>query len=333
MEITIANTVYEIKDVLCNITIADSAVKSKHKIGKGNGERKIYLSGNVEERISFFDNFESEIRGFVWTQNLIEYLIKSKSEYKNPTYEYKDRKNMPKEYDRLMEMLSKKNDILMFKVKKSDVTHAGIYINQDSGKKTDPNWNLIGNIALPRVSRLSILKLSREGKISYYFKVTFGAAEEENSEEEIKTILEKLEKSKLKPAEKEAVIQARVGQGTYRRKLLEETSVCPFTMVDDEHLLIASHIKPWKKSPNREKKDPKNGFVFTPTYDKLFDRGYISFTDDKRLIVSPWLSRYNCERLGLDEGKIIEKLPVIDEKRRIYLAYHRTHVLKKLEDL
>lgn len=335
MQITIANITYEIEDVLSNITIADSMVDRKHKIGSGNGERKIYLCGNIKERTSFFDDFKSDIIGFVWKENLLEYLKMAKNEYKKPTHEYKDKQNMPKEYDELIRTVREKEDILEFRVKKADVTHSGIYINQNSGRKTDPNWNLIGNIALPRISRLSIVKLSNNGTISYYFKISFGAAELTELEEEmdIKKCIEKIEESKLKPAEKEVLIQARIGQGTYRRKLLEETSICPFTMVDDEHLLIASHIKPWKDSTNTEKKDSKNGFVFTPTYDKLFDRGYISFTDDKKLIISPWLSKYNCGRLGLVAGMVIEKLPVIDAKRKIYLAYHREYILKKLEDL
>lgn len=335
MQIVISDIIYEIEDVLSNIVIADSAVDRKHKIGSGNGERKIYLCGSIEERLRFFDDFRTDIIGFIWKQNLLEYLKMAKSEYKYPTHEYKDKQNMPGEYDELIGMLNQKEDILMFQVKKSDVTHSGIYINQASGKKTDPNWNLIGNIALPRISRLSILKLSYKGKISYYFKISFGVAnlDDVENEAEIKSSLERIQQSNLSPTEKEAIIQARIGQGVYRRRLLEETSICPFTKVDDEHLLIASHIKPWKQATNKEKKDSKNGFVFTPTYDKLFDRGYISFTDDKKLIVSPWLSKYNCERLGLVNGMTIENLPIIDEKRKVYLAYHRAHILKRLEDL
>lgn len=335
MQIIIADVVYEIEDVLSNITIADSAVDRKHKIGSGNGERKIYLSGNVEERMRFFDDFEADITGFVWKQNLIEYLDAAKNEYKQPMHEYESREHMPAEYDRLIETVRSKEDILTFKVKKSDVTHSGIYINQNSGKRTDSNWNLIGNIALPRISRLSILKLSNHGMVSYYFKISFGIVGDNDTEDEseIRKSIEEIEESNLKSAEKETIIQARIGQGVYRKRLLEETSICPFTMVNDERLLIASHIKPWKQAENKEKKDPKNGFVFTPTYDKLFDRGYISFTDDKRLMVSTWLSKYNREQLNLVEGQIIEKLPAIDEKRKVYLKYHREYVFKKLEDL
>lgn len=335
MQITIADVTYEIEDVLSNITIADSAVDRKHKIGLGNGERKIYLFGNVEERMRFFDDFEADVTGFVWKQNLMEYLDAAKSEYKKPTHDYKSKEHMPAEYDKLIETIRSKEDILTFKVKKSDVTHSGIYINQYSGNRTDSNWNLIGNIALPRISRLSILKLSNDGIVSYYFKISFDIVEDDDMEDEseIRKIIKEIEESNLKPAEKEAIIQARIGQGVYRRRLLEETGICPFTMVNDERLLIASHIKPWKKAENKEKKDPKNGFVFTPTYDKLFDRGYISFTDDKRLMVSTWLSKYNREQLNLVEGQVIENLPAIDEKRKGYLKYHREYVFKKLEDL
>ena len=91
--------------------------------------------------------------------------------------------------------------------------------------------------------------------------------------------------------------------------------------------MIASHIKPWAKADNEEKIDPKNGFMLTPTYDKLFDRGFITFEDDKRLIVSPWLSPMNQKRLNIYTGMLINKLP-LDEKRKEYLKYHRENVFK-----
>lgn len=256
MQIKIARNTYEIEDILSNITIVDSAVVGKHKIGTAHGERKIYLCGNVYERMSFFNDFNTEIIGFVWKQNLLEYLEMAKNEYKNPKQDYKEKNHMIEEYDELKKLLQSKDEILEFKVKKVDVTHSGIYINQDSGKKTDLNWNLIGQIALPRISRLSIIKVSDNGNIKFYFKISFGVSESscKDEEKEINEIEQKIESTKLSPFEKETLILARVGQGTYRKKLLEEMNVCPFTMVDDEHLLIASHIKPWKNSNNIEKK-------------------------------------------------------------------------------
>ena len=73
--------------------------------------------------------------------------------------------------------------------------------------------------------------------------------------------------------------------------------------------------------------DPKNGFMFTPTFDRLFDKGFISFNDDKTLKVSPWISPMNQKRLGIYDGKKISALP-LDEKRREYLEYHRSNIFK-----
>ena len=98
-------------------------------------------------------------------------------------------------------------------------------------------------------------------------------------------------------------------------------------MINDERLLIASHIKPWAVSNDREKIDPKNGFILSPLYDKLFDKGLISFTDDKRLIVSNWISPSNVRRMELENEKYYPKLP-IDAQREAYLDYHRSFVFK-----
>lgn len=331
--ISLCDKQYEILDILSGIIIVDCSVSRKHKIGTGNGERKIYLQGNVNEKYKFFDSFEHQINGFVTKSNLEEYLSAAKAEFYSPTQNYKNKEQLKKEYADLKKHVAELEMINMFIVKKSNVTHSGLYINNGSVKRSDKNWNLIGDIALPRVSRLSILKLRSDNGIQFYFKLSYGVDILNEDESEDTEIIEKVNNCKLSVTEKEAIILARVGQGTYRKKLLEESCICPFTYIDDEHLLIASHIKPWKKSNNSEKRDPKNGFLFSPTYDKLFDRGYISFHNDKSLIISPWLSEYNRQKLGIKEGMIIETLPMIDDKRARYLDYHRQFVLKKLEDL
>ena len=192
-------------------------------------------------------------------------------------------------------------------------------------------WVIMRLLALPNISYLSVLKLRDEAnKIYYYFRIFIDykpdilgyqmpdeVLQEENIEND----------KKISQKKKETIIKARVGQGKYREDLLEECTFCPFTLVNDERLLIASHIKPWSKSNNKEKIDPKNGFAFTPTYDKLFDKGFITFDDDKKLIVSPWLSPMNQKRLKIYTGLLISKLP-LDEKRKEYLKYHREFVFK-----
>ena len=121
--------------------------------------------------------------------------------------------------------------------------------------------------------------------------------------------------------------RARKGQGIYRDKMLQECPFCPITMINDERLLIASHIKPWAVSSDDEKLDPKNGFMLSPLYDKLFDRGLMTFTEDRRIILSNWLSPKNKERLGVKDGQFIQMLP-LDDARQSYMQFHRKSVFK-----
>ncbi|MBQ9678517.1 MAG: HNH endonuclease [Prevotella sp.] len=119
----------------------------------------------------------------------------------------------------------------------------------------------------------------------------------------------------------------REGQDEYRRKLLEECPFCPITMINEESLLIASHIKPWAVSDSKERIDPNNGFILSPLYDKLFDRGYITFSEDKRVSISNWLSRQVKDRIGIKENQIFQFLPMNNDRAK-YLEYHRDTVFK-----
>ena len=98
-------------------------------------------------------------------------------------------------------------------------------------------------------------------------------------------------------------------------------------MISDERLLIASHIKPWAKSNLFEKTDPVNGFILTPNIDLLFDRGFLSFTNNKRTILSPFLSKMTYSKLNVSYGTPIPLLQV--KEKDAYLDYHRNHILKK----
>src|SRR5690606_21491702 len=80
-----------------------------------------------------------------------------------------------------------------------------------------------------------------------------------------------LDTPNLTQTEKQQIISARIGQGIFRRNLIADCGYCPITLVDDTNLLIASHIKPWRKSNNEDRINHKNGILLTPTYDKLFD--------------------------------------------------------------
>lgn len=115
----------------------------------------------------------------------------------------------------------------------------------------------------------------------------------------------------------------RIGQDRFRKNLLKHLRFCPITGIDETKILLASHIKPWALSSNNERLDVYNGFIFSPTIDKLFDKGMITFENNKELIISPSLSKKNTEFIGI-ESKIYKNLPI--ENRISYLEFHRENI-------
>lgn len=128
--------------------------------------------------------------------------------------------------------------------------------------------------------------------------------------------------------ERESITKLRIGQIDFKKYLLQEFSYCPITLIDDKKILIASHIKPWIHSDNDERLNPKNGFLFSPIIDKLFDKGVglITFSENKELLISSKFSNENRKRVGLEDGKIYENLPI--KGREEFLEYHRKHIFQ-----
>lgn len=131
---------------------------------------------------------------------------------------------------------------------------------------------------------------------------------------------------------KKEISNARYGQGKYREQLLEQCRFCPFTMISDERLLIASHIKPWAAANATEKVDPYNGYMLSPLYDKLFDKGFITFTEKRHVILSEFISPYTWKQIGLKNDSFINSLPM-DDKRAEYLRFHHQSVFKGSFDI
>ena len=120
--------------------------------------------------------------------------------------------------------------------------------------------------------------------------------------------------------EKEALSKARVGQGTWRDKLLQLWNGCAVTGFSEETLLTASHIKPWAKCNDQERLDIANGFPLSPALNACFDKGLISFTDEGKILISSSLSADDLSTIGIHPELRLRR---VDEKHRKYLAYHR----------
>lgn len=131
--------------------------------------------------------------------------------------------------------------------------------------------------------------------------------------------------SKRAPTEKEQLVRARQGQGLFRQRVIAQEKRCRITNVSDERFLIASHIKPWKQSDDLERLDGENGLLLAPHIDRLFDKGWISFTDTGDLLVTESAAPI-LEAWGIVPSLNVGKFTA---KQQEYLHYHRTNILKQ----
>jgi len=124
-----------------------------------------------------------------------------------------------------------------------------------------------------------------------------------------------------------AIVKARVGQGIFRDEVSKVEKHCRLTGVEDADHLVASHIKPWKDSDNRERLSGQNGLMLTPTPDHLFDKGFISFGDDGRLLYAARVNREALAKMKVpEEGFSAGRF---SPSQLEFLRYHRTYILKK----
>lgn len=127
---------------------------------------------------------------------------------------------------------------------------------------------------------------------------------------------------------RQALIQARRGQGRFRKRVAHYEYACRVTKVDNPAHLIASHIKPWRESDNDERLAPGNGLLLTPSIDHLFDRGFISFTDEGELITSPVADKTSLKRMGVDAEDSIH-VGSFNSDQKHFLEHHRQEILLK----
>ena len=129
-------------------------------------------------------------------------------------------------------------------------------------------------------------------------------------------------KEELEEKEKEAVVKVRINQDKFREKLINKYKKCCLCNVNMNELLVASHIKPWSISDANEKLDIHNGLLMCPNHDKLFDRGYISFDDTGRILISEKLDDNNRMYMNITPTMKID----ITEENIKYIKYHRKNV-------
>ena len=313
------------------MTVPDCWVLGANKLGGGHGEAKLYISSKDEMR-EFYGREKFKAKCFMLKKDLIAYMNAVKNEYMEPSQDYAKKEDLPKLWNERINVINDLDEVIFFDITDQyQIAGPRGYVNS-----SDKGYKIIREIALPLVSYVYVEKVGIEKDPLFYWKlfVDFEAIWEKQNAPLVFTYgkqkdiaAQDKQETKKEKEKKTEISRARDGQGKYREQLLEQCRFCPFTMVADERLLIASHIKPWAASDEIEKTDPYNGYILTPLYDKLFDRGFITFTANRHMILSEFISPYTWKQLGLKNDTFIKALPM-DDKRIEYLKFHHESVFK-----
>jgi putative restriction endonuclease len=361
-KIKIDNIEYAIVDTIQDFRAEDSFIQNKNKLQQfhGNGEAKkhigSYLGESGEKRSIFFNyrNWGIEYRDakkqrktidaarkagaviqegtcFFSKSNLLKYLDDAKVEYYAQEQLYHNDVSLYFE-ERYNQVLALEDEHIFFSIydasDNQNMPQSRGYIRSD-----DAIWSIWRELILPKITYLSILKLeethsneARHPVPLYYFRVLLDY--QFRSFVHPSGFIQPIEDT---PLQEEVKKTYRQGQEKYRRAVIDHMAQCPFSKITDERLLIASHIKPYniciKENREDQALDYLNGLALSPTYDRLFDQGYITFTDSGELVCGTLLSPCTWEKLNINPNAK-NKMKIFPENREEYLSYHRKFVFQ-----
>jgi hypothetical protein len=133
------------------------------------------------------------------------------------------------------------------------------------------------------------------------------------------TMVAETDASTESATEREALSQARIGQGAFRMALMKYWGSCAVTGVSEPTVLRASHIKPWRTSSNHERLDPFNGLLLAAHIDALFDVGLITFEMEGQIRLSPLLAEADLQQLGIVPTM---RLRLVAAEHQTYMKFH-----------
>ena len=357
-KIKIDGVEYYIVDSIQNLRAEDSFIHRTNKLAifKGNGEARKYVGSytgkNGDKLKSFFEYHnwgDVKINGkrtykiiqedcFFSKANLLKYLYDARVEYQEQEQVYNNdiSSNFEKNLSQIQSIKDNNISFPLYDVSDFLDSKKGnrAYIRSDSDI-----WDLWRKLILPKISYLSILKLIPiDSSISttprFYFRVFLDYQFRSIVHPQLTESITDIVKTSKKETKKRP---SREGAKKYRTKVLDYMPQCPFSKISDERLLIASHIKPYQVCINENKVneaiDYLNGLSLSPTYDKLFDQGYITFLDNGNLICGTQLSSYTWEKLNINPNAK-NTMRIYPENREKYLEYHRKFVFQdNIDDL
>ena len=296
--------------------------------------RKTYDSANAADAV--ISN-----RCFFSKANFKKYLSASRDEFLGHSQAY--RENINEHYFSMVEEVNELSDHpLWFSLYDASDSwsqkQSRGYVRSDGDE-----WKLFRKILLPKVCYLTILKLEsldfKEEKPSFYFRVHWSYFELERTNEIVQSPGQKSEDSVSSPQNK---TNSRLGQPKFKEGVLNQCPQCVFTKIIDDRLLDAAHIKPYAKFDDDKiladildddsqgthfAQNPNNGLSLTPTFHRLFDRGFFTFDAEGRLICSTHLSTRTWSQLDVNPQARPSLLHDMTSREE-FMRYHREEVFR-----
>ena len=302
-KISVLGTECYIIDSIQNLRAEDSFIVNKNKLSEfsGSGEARKYVgSYNGERGTKLSEFFEYQNWGqvkdadgkriypsiqskkcFFTRKNMLGYLKNAEREYSLMEQDYKFIiSDYFQERWETIENLS--DEDLLFSIYDVsdfiDFKYSRAYIRSD-----EKCWKYWRSLILPHISYLSILKIlpvnsAKDDDFFFYFRIFLdynyrsivhpSILDSESMQENSSSSEDFNKKSKKRDPK-------------FKKQVHDYMPQCPFTKITDERILIASHIKPFQICVDEgnliEANDKLNGISLSPTYDWLFDQGYITF--------------------------------------------------------
>ncbi len=120
------------------------------------------------------------------------------------------------------------------------------------------------------------------------------------------------------------VITNKEAKGQFKQQVfMDWNGKCAVTSLSDPNLLSFAYIKPWGRCSHKERYDSCNGLLLLPNLKHLLNRGFISFDDNGKILISDQLSQINQDILNINTDMCLYK---IDSKLKKYLNFHRSYV-------
>jgi len=130
--------------------------------------------------------------------------------------------------------------------------------------------------------------------------------------------------------DKEGKTKIRAKQQAFSNKVKTNyNNQCAICSIKTKEFLIGSHIIPWSKRKDIRIK-PSNGICLCSLHDKAFDKGFISLTNDLKIIIT---------EIKLDDLQLVNELKKINGKKifkpkihapeKEFLEYHREAIFRK----